>query len=372
MAGAGTSTPSIGPRGLRLERRLNVSSGQAATARVAGVFAGLLVAGAILTLTGRNPVSLLWKSLDGTFGERRGLEETGLILTPILMNALAVHIALRMKIWNIGSEGQFFMGAWAAAAIGIHWDGPRAVELLTMAAAAAVAGAAWILVPALARAHWHVNEIITTLLLNFVAIQWVAWFSFDIWRDRAAAVVQSTPVVLARLPFFPGSETLYVGVFVPLLIASVMFVVFRYTRWGYEVDMIGGNPRAAEFAGMRVTRRIVVVMLISGAIAGLSGMLHLAGPAQRLNSSISNNYGLSGFIVAALAGSSVVGVVAGSIFIATVLHAGITLQSDGLSVFVVAAVYGLVLLGIAVGEVAARFRVVRPERPDPIDTLVRQ
>ena len=89
------------------------------------------------------------------------------------------------------------------------------------------AGAAWILVPALARAHWQVNEIITTLLLNFVAIQWVAWFSFDIWRDKAAAVVQSTPVVQARLPFFPGSNTLYVGVFVPLLIAAATFVVFR-------------------------------------------------------------------------------------------------------------------------------------------------
>ena len=102
----------------------------------------------------------------------------------------------------------------------------------------------------------------------------------------------------------------------PIVIAAVMFFVFRSTRWGYEVDMIGGNPRAAEFAGIRVTRRIVVVMLISGAIAGLSGMLHLAGPAQRLNSSISNNYGLSGFIVAALAGSSVIGVVVGAVFIA--------------------------------------------------------
>ncbi len=141
--------------------------------------------------------------------------------------------------------------------------------------------------------------------------------------------------------------------------AAAAFVVFRYTRWGFEVDMIGGNERAAEFAGMPVIRRVVVVMLVSGAIVGVSGVLHLAGPAQRLNSSISNNYGLSGFIVAALAGSSVLGVVAGSIFIATVLHAGITLQSDGLSVYVVAAVYGLVLMGIAVGEAAARYRVLR-------------
>ena len=90
-----------------------------------GVVAALVVAAVVLTLTGRNPLSLLWKALDGTFGERQGMEEMGLLLTPILMNALAVHIALRMKIWNIGSEGQFFMGAWAAAGIGIHWGGPR-------------------------------------------------------------------------------------------------------------------------------------------------------------------------------------------------------------------------------------------------------
>jgi general nucleoside transport system permease protein len=355
-------TPVVEPRRLRLERRLNVTPGHAALARVGGVLVALIVAAVILALTGRNPLSLMWKSLDGTFGERQGLEEMGVLLTPILMNALAVHIALRMRIWNIGSEGQFFLGAWAAAGVGIHWGGPRYVVLVVMALVAAIAGAVWIVVPALARARWQVNEIITTLLLNFIAIQWVAWFSFDIWRDRAAAVVQSTPVVKARLPFFPGSNTLFVSIFVPLIVAAVIFVVFRYTRWGYEVDMIGGNPRAAEFAGMRVTRRIVVVMLLSGAIAGVSGMLHLAGPAQRLNSSISNNYGLSGFIVAALAGSSVLGVVAGSVFIAAMLHAGITLQSDGLSVFVVAGVYGLVLLGIAVGEVAARFRVVRPRR----------
>jgi general nucleoside transport system permease protein len=357
-----SSPPVPAPRPWRLERRTSVTSGQAALARVVGAVVALLVAGMILALTGRDALGLLGKAIHGTFGEQQGFEEMLLLLTPILMNALAVHIALRMKIWNIGSEGQLLMGAWAAAGVGIHWGGPRYLVLVAMALAAIAAGAAWILVPALARAHWQVNEIITTLLLNFVAIQWVAWFSFDIWRDRAAAVVQSTPVVQARLPFFPGSNTLYVGIFVPLIIAAATFVVFRSTRWGYEVDMIGGNPRAADFAGIRVTRRIIMVMLISGAIAGLSGMLHLAGPAQRLNASISTNYGLSGFIVAALAGNSVIAVVVGSVFIAAMLHAGITLQADGLSVYVVAAAYGLVLLGIAVGEVAARFHLVRSAR----------
>lgn len=345
---------------LRFERRLTTQPRQAALARVGGALAALVVGGVLLGLTGRNPFSLLVDAVDATIGDRQGLDETGVIATPILMNALAVAVALRAKVWNIGSEGQFFMGAWAAAGIGIFFDGPKPLALLLMALAGMAAGAAWILVPALARAYWGVNEIITTLLLNFVAVQWVQWFSLGRWRDARAAVVQSTAEVQATLPDFPGSDTLHVGFLVPIVLAVAMFVVFRFSRWGYEVDMIGGNPRAAGFAGIAVKRRLVTVMLISGAIAGLSGMIHLAGAASRLNGSISNNYGLSGFIVAALAGASVVGLVVGGLFIAAMLHSGVALQTQGFSVFIVGGLYGLVLAGIGIGEVAARFRLVRP------------
>jgi simple sugar transport system permease protein len=347
---------------IRFERRLHVESRQATLVRIGGAVAGLLIAGFLLLCTGRNPFWLLWKSIDGTFLHKQGLEETAVVFTPILTNALAVHIGMRMKAWNIGSEGQFYMGAWAAAGIGVHWAGPRYLELVLMGLAGLAAGAGWIAVPALARAYWGVNEIITTLLLNFVALQIVAWYSFDIWRDKKASVIQSTPVSHVLLPFFPGSKTLYIGIIFPLIIAAIFFVVFRSSKWGYEVDMIGGNPRAAEFAGIKVKRRMVSVLLISGAIAGLSGMLHLAGPAKRLNSSISTSYGLSGFIVAALAGASVLGVVGGAVFIATMLQAGTKLRTEGLSINIIGGVYGLVLLGIAIGEVAARFRVVRPSR----------
>jgi simple sugar transport system permease protein len=354
---------------IRFERRLHTGPRQAAMARLGGAAVALLLAGLVLLLTGRNPFSLLLDAIDATMGDRQGLDETAVIATPILMNALAVAIGLRIKVWNIGSEGQFFMGAWAAAGIGIYFDGPKPLTLLLMALAGMVAGALWILVPALARAYWGVNEIITTLLLNFVAIQWVNWFSLLHWRDKAASVVQSTPEVKATLPFLPGSHTLHSGFLVPIVIATIMFFVFRYSRWGYEVDMIGGNPRAAEFAGIAVKRRIVIVMLLSGAIAGLSGMIHLAGAAKRLNGSISNNYGLSGFIVAALAGNSIVGVVAGGLFIAAMLSAGVALQSKGFSVFIVAGVYGLVLAGIGIGEMAARFRLVRPPAAAPAPTV---
>jgi simple sugar transport system permease protein len=354
-----------------VERRIDVEARHGALWRVGGVLVALILAGVVLQLTGRSSWSLLVDSIDATLGDRIGLEETAVLATPILMTALAVFVAYRMGVWNIGVEGQFYMGAWAATGIGIHLDAPDPVLVLLMAAAGTVAGALWILVPALARAYWGVNEIITTLLLNFVAIQWVFWFSLDIWRDEEAAVVQATPPVDARLPGLFGSDVLHVGFLVPLVIAGVLFYVFRYTRWGYEVHIIGGNPHAAAFAGIDVRRRIVVVMLASGAIAGLAGAIHLMGATGRLQGTISNQYGLSGFIVAALAGASVVGLLVGGLFVAGLLHSGLALQAGGFSVYIVIALYGLVLLGIADAEALSRYRFVRePDAADDHDGAV--
>src|SRR5690242_14694169 len=139
---------------LRLERRLDEDARRAAATRIAGAVAGLVVAGLLLLITGRDPFSILSDAVHANLGSQRGLEETGVIATPILMCALAVALSLRMRLWNIGADGQFLMGAFAATGIGIHWAGPDALVLLVMALAGMVAGAIWILVPALARAYW--------------------------------------------------------------------------------------------------------------------------------------------------------------------------------------------------------------------------
>ena len=342
----------------RIERRLQVDPRRSALFRIAGLVVALAGVAVALQLTGRSSVFLTGEVVRSTFGNRFGFEDTLVLATPILIDAIAVAIPLRMRLWNIGVEGQFYMGAWAAAGVGIYVHAPGAVLLVLMAIAGILAGAAWILLPAIARAFWNVNEIITTLLLNFVAVTWVEWFSIDLWRDRAAEVVQATPPVAARIPLVPGSVILHVGFLVPVVLATVFFFVFRSSRWGYEVDMVGGNPRAAEFAGIDVRRRILTVMLLSGGIAGLSGMVHLAGATGRLQGTISNAYGLSGFIVAALAAASFIGIMVGGLFIALLLHSGILLQSEGLSIYIVLAIYGTVLIGISIGEQAAGYRVV--------------
>ncbi len=344
----------------RLERRLEVDARRGALTRIGGAVAAMVLAGVLLLLTGRNAFWLFWQGLDAIFGSQRGIEGVALRAIPILMTALGVALSLRMKVWNIGSDGQFLIGALAAVGVGIHMDGPGWLVLIMMAVAATLAGALWILVPALARAYWDVNEIITTLLLNFVALQLVTWAALGFWRDREAAVIQSTRKVPVTLAGLPGAESVTIALLVPLVIAVVLWWVFRSTTVGYEIDTVGGNPRAAGFAGIAVRRRILVVMLFTGAIAGLGGMLQLSAPgAQALNSGFSAQFGLSGFIVAALAGASFAGVVVGGLFIASMFYAGLVLQTKGLSVYIIFAIYGIILTGIALGEIAARYRLVR-------------
>src|SRR6188768_901746 len=160
--------------------------------RLAGAGVALLLSGLLLLLTGRSPLTILGDSIDAVFGSKRGMEGVALQSIPILMCALAVSLSMRMKVWNIGSDGQFLMGAFVAVGIGTHLDAQGWVLLVLMAVGSVIGGSIWILVPAIARAYWGVNEIITTLLLNFVALQLVLWASLGFWRNTASSVTQST------------------------------------------------------------------------------------------------------------------------------------------------------------------------------------
>ena len=350
-------------RSFRLERQLDLDARRSAVCRIIGALGALMLSALLLVVTGRNPAWILWQALDAIFSRQRGIEGVALRAIPILMTALAVALSLRMRIWNIGSDGQFLAGAFAAVGVGINLNAPGWVVLFAMAAAGTLAGAVWILVPALARAYWGVNEIITTLLLNFVAIQLCAWAAIGFWRDEGSYVLQSTEAINVTLPKIPGTESLSISLLFPLVIAGALWWVFRSTRAGYEIDMIGGNPKAAAFAGINVPRRVVAVMLVTGAIAGVGGMIQLAGSpgAQQLNAGFSAQYGLSGFIVAALAAGSFLGLLIAGFLIAAMFFAGLVLQTRGLSVYIILALYGIILIGVAVGEVAARYRLVRAE-----------
>ncbi len=352
---------------MRVESRLIPSAKADALVKALGAIAAVLIAGLILQATGKDASYLGQQALDQNLGSWPQAQQMLLLTPPILMTALAVYLCTRLKVWNIGVGGQMLMGATAATALGLHVHGwPNGLMLVTMALAAAVAGALWMVVPALLRAYWNVNEVITTLLMSFVAQQLVEYLATDAWNDPVAGI-RSTPNIPYTMPTLPGT-VLHVGIFAPLVVAAIMAFVLRRTTWGYEVDVMGANPEAAAAVGMPSRRRMIVVMMWSGAIAGLAGMVQLTGTLHSLSADLGTDAGLYGFIVAALAAGSIVGLLVIGVLITMLLNSGIALATDGVSQDVVVALYGFILLLGGLGQVASRKRLVRRGRPRPAST----
>ena len=345
---------------MRLQRVSAIGPWTVIATRVLSVAAALLVGGAVFALAGYDVPMLAGTVVSSSLGSEFGLEDLGLLLSPLLLTGLAAAVALRIGLWNIGGEGQFYAGAIAATIAGLNMQAPYPVMLVLMAAAGMAGGAAWVLVPALARAYLAVNEIITTLLLNFVAVLLVNYLCTGPMRDPAQIVTSASGRIPYDLPPLLGE--LHWGLGVAVVMVGVMAVLFAYTPWGYEVRLAGANRHAAHYAGIPVRRRLVQVLLLSGGLAGLAGMLEVVGTVHRLQGGISNNYGYLGIMVAVLAGGVPVAVLPAALLMALILNAGTVLQAYGVSNYEVLALTGLVLLFTAMGERIAYYRLPRAVR----------
>lgn len=348
----------------RFRRRTVVPFWYSIFIRFLAIILALLLVGVILKISGLQPITLASKALRQTLGTGYGIQQALVLATPLTMTGLAVAIGMQMRLWNIGADGQLFAGALAATAVGLFVQGPAIVVIPLMFLAGMAGGLLWILIPAILNAFWNVNEIITTLLLNFVAVLLVNYFAIGPWRDTQNAILSATRRIPYELPTLENSY-LHIGILFPFLTAILLALLIQNTKWGYEVRVVGNNRRAAEYAGIPTRRHIVVIMLLSGAIAGLAGMVEVSATAHRLSGTISNNYGYMGIIVAALAGGSPLGVLVSGFLLAVLLNAGIVLQTSGLSVNAMLAINGLILIFAAIGEVVTRYQLVREKAESP-------
>ncbi len=342
---------------IRLQRVSAIGSWAVVATRVLSVAAALGVGGLAFALTGYDVPTLAASVVQGSLGNLFGLEDLGLLFSPLILTGLAAAVALRIGLWNIGGEGQFYAGAIAATLAGLSIHGPAPLMLPLLALAGFAGGAAWVLVPALARAFLAIDEIITTLLLNFVAVLLVNYLCTGPLRDPAQAVTSAS----ARIPYDipPLLDDLHWGLGVSVALVAVMAGLSAFTRWGYEIRLAGANRHAAHYAGIPVRRRLMQVLLLSGGLAGVAGMLEVVGTVHRLQGGISNNYGYLGIMVAVLAGGVPWAVLPAALLMAVILNAGTVLQTYGVSNYEVLALTGLVLLFTAVGERIAYYRLAR-------------
>ncbi len=360
MTDTGLDAAVVTPQRFRLQRVAAIGPWTVLATRVLSVVAALLVGGGVFSLAGYDVPMLAQNVVSSSLGSLFGLEDLGLLFSPLILTGLAAAVALRIGLWNIGGEGQFYAGAIAATVVGVGLHGNDAVMLVLMALAGFAGGAAWIMVPALARAWLAIDEIITTLLLNFVAVLLVNYLCTGPMRDANAVVTSASDRIPYEVP--PLVDDLHWGLVVAVAAVAVMALLFAYTRWGYEVRLAGSNANAARYAGIPVKRRLLQVMLLSGGLAGLAGMLEVAGTVHRLQAGISNNYGYVGVMVAVLAGGSPLAVLPAALLMAVILNAGTVLQAYGVSSYEVLALTGLVLLFTAMGERLAYYRLPRMVR----------
>ncbi|MGI5840132.1 MAG: ABC transporter permease [bacterium] len=318
-----------------------------------------------LALTGHNPIAVYGRMLNGAFGSVYGISETVVKTIPLLLASLGVSVAFRMKLWNIGAEGQIYLGAFAATWVALTFpDLPAYLLLPAMTVAGFVGGAFAALLSALPRAYLSVNETITTLMLNYIAILWVNYFIYGPWRDPAGHNFPLTRLFSksAALPSIGGTRVHY-GLFYGLTAAAVLFFLFRYTRWGYTVRVIGESNAAARYAGFNITRTIITVMLVSGGLAGIAGMTELAGVAHRLQPGLSPGYGYTAIIIAWLARLNPWLIIIAAFLFGALQIGGYAIQTSGLPSATVTMLQGLVLFFVLAADIFTYYRLERiPEK----------
>jgi general nucleoside transport system permease protein len=323
----------------------------------------MLVLAAGLQLAGYDAIAALGALWRGAFGSWYALSSATLVRAiPLIIIGLGIALAFRGGALNIGAEGQFYAGAIAATWVGLHVAGrPAAVALPAVLAAALLAGAAWVVVPVWLQLRYGVLEVISTLLLNFVAASLVSLMVQGPLQESLHIYPQSDPIALtARLPAVPGTR-LHAGLVLALLAAAALWYVFARTLWGFRLRAVGAGPRAAAISGQIDARRMTAVALLgSGALAGLAGGIEVSGVSYALFQNLSPGYGFTGIAVALLARLQPLGVVAtGLLFGALEAGAGAMQREAGVPAVAVYVVEAVVILVVLLADSANRQRMAR-------------
>lgn len=321
----------------------------------------LLAFGAVVLVKGANPVTTLTKMVQSTL-DARSIGEVLVRTAPYLLAALAVAVPARAGLVNVGGEGQIVIGAVGAAAAARWLDGSAGgfVTIVAMVVFAAVAGAAWAGLAAGLRVGLRIPEAITTLLLNYIAIDVMLYLIYEPWKDPAGTGQPTSKPLsdASHLPTFSlGDGKANIGIVLALVAAVVIWLVMRSTTWGFTLRVVGGNGEAAKRAGLPVSRLLLSAMLVGGALAGVAGMVYFAGTEFKLRTGMTAGFGYTAFLASWLGRHHPLKVVAAAALLAFLAIGGTSLQLDSkLPAATVNVLMALVLLSVLAGSAASARR----------------
>jgi general nucleoside transport system permease protein len=326
--------------------------------------AGLLAISSIFVIFGVNPLYAITKIFSGSFGSVYGIKETITKAIPLILIGSGLTLAFRAKFWNIGAESQLLMGAIFGTWVGLNWGPhlPAPVIVPLMFIAGFVGGAIWGLIPAILKVKFSINEVISTLMMNYICNEFMKFLIVGPWRGKTKHGFPYTDDLPASaiLSLIPGSRIHFATLLVAVAVVIILGIVVYRTQFGYEVRVIGENPDAAKYSGIDFFKTTVIIMIISGGTAGLAGVGEAAGIHHYLSypESISSGYGFTAIIVAWLAKLNPVNVILSSLFFAGILVGGDAIQiSLGLPAATVQLFNGTLLIFLIMGDFFLKNRV---------------
>jgi simple sugar transport system permease protein len=320
----------------------------------------LLVSSGLILAVGGQPVLAFQALFLGAFGRTTRVAETLVKATPLMLAGLGMCAAFTCRVWNIGAEGQLYMGALAATVAGVYLPvSSPFIAIPLVLIASFLAGGLWAAIPGWLKGRWGVSEIITTIMMNYIAISLISYMVHHPLRDPEGYLPQSPAIhAAAKLPILFVKTRLHVGILFGLVGAVVLYIVLARTTFGYQIRVVGYNPLAARYSGMHVDRVIVMSMLLSGGFAGLAGMVEISGVHYRLLETISPGYGYTAIVVALLSYLDPLAVI-----LVSILFAGLIVGADamqrvaGLPAALAYVVQGLVVLFVLGSEYFVKKRL---------------
>ena len=323
------------------------------------VAATLILCAGLIALAGADVIEAYAILFTSALGSEFALTETLVKATPLVFTGLAVAVAFRAKFWNIGAEGQLLAGAMAAAFIGAHQGLPVWSLVPLMILGGALAGGLWAALPALLKVRLKVDDVVATLMLNFVMLYTMMALVDGPWKDPLSGYPDSPDIrMAAEFPILIEATRLHLGVLLAALATLATWFLMRWTTLGFAIRAVGENPRAARHGGIVIGRVVLLTALISGGLAGLAGVGEVAGLHFQVMATLSPGYGYTGIVIAMLARLSPLGVVPASLFLAAVITGAEAMsRQTGVPVFLADVFQGTALISMIVALLFVAYRV---------------
>lgn len=348
---------------LKIVRKTDASPAQERMMRVGAVICALAASALVLALLGFNPFEVFAKIVEGSLLSSHRLVSTLNKTIPLVVLSLGIAIAFKMKFWNIGAEGQFYMGAFGASLAAFSfYQLPAILMIPLMMVSAFIFGGLLALIPAVLKSKFSTSETLVTLMLNYIAIKWITYLQYGPWKDPQA-------IGFPKIPKFPAAAVLpkvfgvHIGWIFALVLTALVWVLLSRSKLGYEIAVLGESETTARYAGMNVTRVTIVAIMLSGGLCGLAGMMQASAIEKSLSDQLSGGMGFTAVITTWLAKLSPPAIIVVSFLFAMLLQGGVYLQSAlQISSTVADILQGVILFFVLGSEFFLRYKIVRRKK----------